>query len=320
MSIYGYIYIIKNIINNKIYIGQTSQGFNKRYRYSGNSDIERVYKYHLHRKEQNSGYNEHLLNSIIKYGFNAFIVNKEFDIAYTQEELNKLEYLYIKIYNTTNINFGYNKKDGGDNGKPNEETIKKIKEYHNKPDVIERKRIAMKGENNPFYGKHHDESSKQKIGESNKGKPRKYKKVVLLNTLEIFNSIKEASERFSIFNGNITCCCKKERKYTGCGEERYVWVYYEEYISMSKEEIELALKIANEVGRGKNNGSSKKVICITTGKVFDTAKEGAEFYNCNHTSISSCCNGKLKHAGKLEDGTKLKWMRYDDYIKGGEDL
>ena len=36
--------------------------------------------------------------------------------------------------------------------------------------------------------------------------------------------------------------------------------------------------------------------------------EGANFYNIKSKGhISSCCRGKRKHCGKLQDGTKLKW-------------
>lgn len=64
----------------------------------------------------------------------------------------------------------------------------------------------------------------------------------------------------------------------------------------------------------KNN--VKKVICLTTNKVFNTIKEGAEFYNCNRKNIPSCCKGKVKSCGKLKDGTKLEWLYYDEYLKG----
>ncbi len=38
-------------------------------------------------------------------------------------------------------------------------------------------------------------------------------------------------------------------------------------------------------------------------------------YNIDNSSIAKCCKGKIKFAGKLEDGTKLHWMYYEDYEK-----
>ena len=63
------------------------------------------------------------------------------------------------------------------------------------------------------------------------------------------------------------------------------------------------LKIAM---KGKNNGRSKSVICLTTNKIFFTAKEASDFYNCNQSHILECCKGKRKTCGKYK-GKKLLW-------------
>lgn len=70
---------------------------------------------------------------------------------------------------------------------------------------------------------------------------------------------------------------------------------------------------------GKDNVNSKKVICITTGKVFDCIKQASEYYHIENlrSHISSFCNGNrknFKYIGKLEDGTKLTWMYYENYL------
>lgn len=73
-----------------------------------------------------------------------------------------------------------------------------------------------------------------------------------------------------------------------------------------------------ESRRGKDNPSARKVICITTGKIFDTAVDGAKYYGIKHAcNISQNCSHVKHHnsAGKLEDGTKLVWMYYDEYIE-----
>ena len=69
---------------------------------------------------------------------------------------------------------------------------------------------------------------------------------------------------------------------------------------------------------GKNNPRAKSVICITTGRIFHTVKEGAKYYGiANSCNIICCCKGctingrgnkvKYHYAGKLPDGTKLVW-------------
>ena len=57
---------------------------------------------------------------------------------------------------------------------------------------------------------------------------------------------------------------------------------------------------------GKPSPNRSKVICITTGETFDSIKIAAEKYNIYCTSISHCCKGKYKSAGKL-NGIKLQW-------------
>lgn len=65
-------------------------------------------------------------------------------------------------------------------------------------------------------------------------------------------------------------------------------------------------KKLSEAKIGKNHPMAKSVICITTGRIFLTAKEGAKYYNCNHGNITNCCKGKRKSSGKYK-GKKLIW-------------
>lgn len=110
IEIYGYIYKILNKINGKVYIGQSCNDFNKRY--SGGA----WWKY---------THNEHLKRSVDKYGVENFELTRCFDIAFSKQELDIKEDMYIKMYNSTDRSYGYNKRDGG-NGKLSGESSKKI--------------------------------------------------------------------------------------------------------------------------------------------------------------------------------------------------
>lgn len=44
----------------------------------------------------------------------------------------------------------------------------------------------------------------------------------------------------------------------------------------------------------KNNGQSKKVLCIETGEVFPSAHEAERCTGAYNTNIIACCRGKLK--------------------------
>lgn len=67
----------------------------------------------------------------------------------------------------------------------------------------------------------------------------------------------------------------------------------------------------SEKRKGKDNPRAKSVICITTKKIFLTAKDGANFYNIDNSHIIKCCKGKVKSAGKC-NGQKLVW-KYLNY-------
>lgn len=90
------IYAHKNKINGKIYIGQTKQEPEKRWK-------------------NGAGYKNCTLfyEAIKKYGWNNFehIILEQKEMS--QEEANNKEDFYIKLYNSKNINFGYNINDGG---------------------------------------------------------------------------------------------------------------------------------------------------------------------------------------------------------------
>lgn len=56
------------------------------------------------------------------------------------------------------------------------------------------------------------------------------------------------------------------------------------------------------------NGYNVKLFCITTKKEFNRLKDAKRYANLKSgNGINLCCKGKQEYAGKLKDGTKLKW-------------
>lgn len=226
---YGIIYIIRNKINNKVYVGQTTKSFEERYNYG-------LEKHH----------NAHLRNSIKKYGLESFEIIKEYDIAYSKEQLNYLESVYIDYFNSTNVKLGYNKRDGGSNGKLSEETKRKISkrtkeamtsavkqkisEVHSGKTLSEETKRKMSeshsNENHHMYGKNHSEETKRKISES------RCKSVIQLTKncefVNKYNSATDASQQTSIHLSNITECCRGGRKAAGGS----IWMYESDYIDL----------------------------------------------------------------------------------------
>ena len=85
-------------------------------------------------------------------------------------------------------------------------------------------------------------------------------------------------------------------------------LWLDEYEKTSEEEIIQYLN-ANKHKR------YKKVICITTNKIFDSIANASRFYSINSSDISRCCRGKIHTSGKLSDNTPLKWMYYDKFLE-----
>ena len=204
------IYRHVNKINGKSYIGQTCN-LKRRIGKDGSGYLT---------KNSKGEYRQiAFANAILKYGWNNFETEILIENL-TIEEANFYEEKYIEEYKTCNPNYGYNIRKGGNNISPTEETRKRQSEARKHLSEESRKNIsegqkgrkmseeakkkislAVSGEKHPFYGKHHTEEVKQKLREYNlkhgtvfnTNNPRS-RKVICLETLEIFNTCKEAEQ------------------------------------------------------------------------------------------------------------------------------
>jgi len=134
----GYIYMLKNKKNGKIYIGQTIRS------------IERRFKEHQYKKSGCIA----IYKAIQKHGWYTF--EKDY-YECPDEDLDFDEELLVREMGTLAPN-GYNLREGGGSrGKHSEESKQKNREAH-------------LGENNHMYGKTHSKETKQKIGDGTRGK------------------------------------------------------------------------------------------------------------------------------------------------------
>ena len=97
MTKYGRIYIIRNTINNKVYIGQTKVSLKLRFQ--------------NHLSAARNGKDYVIGKAIRKYGEENFYI--ELLEECTIEELNERERYWISYFNATNNKFGYNMSIGG---------------------------------------------------------------------------------------------------------------------------------------------------------------------------------------------------------------
>lgn len=216
----------------KVYIGMTCQEPIKRWKYGW-------------------GYknNYHFNSAIQKYGWDNF----EHEILYaglTQDEASAKEQELIEKYNSNNPKFGYNISSGGHGGREgvpqNDDAKRKISEA-NKGRLSGEKNhlygVRRFQEENPFYGKHHSEETKEKLSKLRSGekKPDDFKTKISkavsgknnprakkvsqydldMNLIKTWDYLKLAANTLNITEKDIRNCCKGTREsYKG-----YIWKY-----------------------------------------------------------------------------------------------
>lgn len=217
------IYCIENIKDNKKYIGQSKNIY----------DRWAKHKLELNRNNHD---NDYLQNAWNKYGelcFTFYILEECDEI-----ELDDKEIYYIELYNTLNRSCGYNLKTGGQNkGIHTVEYVgdkisKSLKDYYknNSKSRDRCKENALKqwsnpeiknkiiGENNGMYGKHHTEDAKKKMSEKRKGRiseKRNPNHVICIEKNLIFQDSVTAAKEFGIQSSGILQVCYGKRKTCG---------------------------------------------------------------------------------------------------------
>lgn len=154
------------------------------------------------------------------------------------------------------------------------------------------------------------------------------KQVVHLLSGKVYTSVREAARENDVVEVTMIDWC---RKY-------YNFMYLEEYNSMDRKQIdyytnfdwntfiheklsrahsrenlstESLLRYSQAVS-GKNNPRATAIYSPELDETFWGAKEVKDKYGINQGSISSCINGKLKHAGKHPvTGVPLTWYKIE---------
>lgn len=210
----NYIYKITNKINNKIYIGMTS-------------NIENRWKTHLHNsklyKEGKKFHRSHLYEAMKKYGTENFVI--ELIEECPREIAGKREEYWIKTLNSQNNEIGYNICKGGTRGPGgalfkghhhSNETKQKMREsrvgknnsnygnrWHQSEELKQLHSKLSSGENNGMYGKKQSNESKNKIRMSLIGRKR-------MSNSDIFPKYKNVkSEEISKYEENGWFVIKK---------------------------------------------------------------------------------------------------------------
>ena len=191
------------------------------------------------------------------------------------DDLDEREEYYISLYNT--INNGYNCESGGNENKIiSDESKQKMSE-------------AMKGENNPMWGKHFTKEQKRKISESRKGKC--------------------CGEKNPMWGRHLTEEQKRKISEGMKGEKHPMWGRH--LTEEQKRKISEAMKGEKHpmYGKHRDDETIDKIRLRHNKAVVQYTKEGefvAEYESAliakektgiNNSHIGDCCLGKRKSAG-----------------------
>lgn len=203
-QIYGIIYLLKNKINGKCYVGQTIKTLE-----------ERIYrhKYKSNKKIMPISF------AIKKYKFENFesIVIKK---CFSQEELDASEIYFVNLLNTWSP-YGYNLRAGKGKGALSDETKNKISLGNKGKKISEETRKKLSDSHKGYKVK---EETKKKLSLINKGKKphintnigaslKNSKKYILINSegklINIFNMKKFCKEN-NLQNTNMSSLINKK--------------------------------------------------------------------------------------------------------------
>lgn len=125
------------------------------------------------------------------------------------------------------------------------------------------------------------------------------KKVICLNTLDIFNSANEASDFFkipvSMINTSCRCCDLKNSIFSYSISKkdglRYTFSYYnpnKQYTKITQDMLK------------RNSYNSKKVFCIETNEIYNSLNEASEKLDISVSAIIRSCLNKYKRNKRIK--------------------
>lgn len=105
------------------------------------------------------------------------------------------------------------------------------------------------------------------------------RKIICIETKEVYESAMEIERLFGYANTNIIACCKK-KLVTAYG---FHWAYLEDY--------------QNSSYSMKQDKRKRQIYCVTLDTTYNSIAEAARATGTNGSNISACCSGRLKSTG-----------------------
>lgn len=339
------IYKIVNLVNNKVYVGQSNWinkriGVHKRFlRANKHCNVHLQNAYNKY-GEQNFIFDvieycsEDKLNEREQYWINYYDSYKNgYNMTlggdgsrgyfFSKESKEKMSFNHADFTGDKNPMYKKNIKDFMTEEDYSRWLLSHKNSPHKKGIIKSQKSIQKQKESLKIYYKNHVSPnkgkplSKEHLQKLMEGKNKYFQqfgnphstKVICLNTLRIYNSIKEAAIKYNISASEISSCCLHLIKSAGKDDnnEKLIWLYLDEYNHMNESQRSHYYEECFNANCGRYNSQAKKVYCVTTNEYFDTVRSAAKKYNVDASSLCKCCKGKIKYCGKL-DNQQLIWQ------------
>lgn len=304
---FGTIYKIRNLINGKLYVGQTTSRLSERWSQHKCDAIRR-------------NRNTYICNAIRKYGAENFEITA-LATCDSLEEMNNREIYYIKLLRTVEPH-GYNLSPGGLSWERTQETRNKLASYRRGRKLSEetKRKISenLRGPKNHNYGKKMPQHVKDKISEANKGNSHPHKqetkdkiseangrrewklesrqklsiqmtgkkrvphsettKQKMSNARKGFRQTDDTKKKLSRIKTGTTHSSETKIKIGELSKARF---------SDEKERLRMS----------KLNGDRKtKVLCVTNGVTYDGIGDAARTLDVSTSDICHVLSKKRKHA------------------------
>lgn len=250
------VYLWRNLINGKIYVGQTQNFYDRVLQYKRGNDDHRV-----------------IGKALLKYGLDNFdisILAKDIPL----EKLDECEQYWIDYYNCCNRSIGYNvcKEANTTRGYKHTEETKTIMSEKRKL-FFQENPDALKGENNPCYGKLFSQETKEKMSKSRMGNQNAKG--------SRWTMTKEQKQKISrALKGKKNCLGRKLSQET------------RDKIAESNRRRIISEETKQKISNSNKGKSSKKVLCVETNITYDSIQSASKAIQKDASSITKCCRGK----------------------------
>lgn len=280
MNVCG-IYQIRNLKNNKIYIGSAKDLKHRKYE-------------HFRDLKSNTHHNKYLMYSFKLHGKENFIF-EVIEFCSIEEKYKIEQYWIDKFYgreNCYNINPIANKPSN-----INKKGIYCIELNREFESIEEASRVlGLKPPNISFslksvyktcggyhflYQKDMYKYSDEDIKIILKQKSKKFKPIICLDDNKIFYNSEDICKEYNIkYFDTIIKCCKNKQKTVN----KHHFMFLKDFKNATQKEIDIKISYID---------NKRKIYCSTTDEIFNSIQEACIKYNLYSSNIVECCKGKI---------------------------